>query len=914
MKKRLRLLTSLLAIGCSQTLYGLGLGGITVESALNEPLEAKIELLNVDDLTEQDLIIAIGSPEDYQIAGVEREYFHTSMVLEPRIAGTAGSPYISVATSAPVREPYLNFVIQVRWPQGKLLREYTLLLDLPVFTGRTETAPINRAQVSPASSQAASASRSPASSQPPLASVRSGIQYRVQNGDTLWSLAGRVASESGVTRHQAMLAIRDVNPEAFVNGDPNTLRAGVLIRIPDESRAVQRSASQAIEEFNAIQQRRTASTLEATPVRSASNNFRTQASGGTEASGRLALASSAALGLGAASSQGTEADAQLNALAGENETLKEELDRTTLENTDLRERVAALEEQLEIARAIVELESNQLANMQEGLTQSAQEEASMQVASGGSAPDELAVEAETAPEPVSASVLVQEEAAPQPSLVDSIIGYVPYFGVLVVLAVLVVMLIMKRRRAAEDDDIFSDELEEHEEEEEVEVAEESPEEAMDQTASFAAEGQEEDEAGFESMDELFAIESNEEQVEPEIAEVDETEVEQELEDVPDEDVEDIDLESALEDLDEFADLDSFLDEDIEDFDLESDEGLEDIEESKTDTEEATESETSNEMDFESIELSEPGTEDEDEDEQGPAGNEMDFDTTALELPETEEEQEAPSGDDANSMDFDISDLDPAGVADEEEESPEPAGNEMEFDSEDFDLPGEIVDEEPKEDLHDEAHSMDFDDEIELPEVEEEHEPSSGEQDENAMEFDIDDLELPEVENKSELPEVDEFPDELELPEAEEGFEAEAPEIEEQLDQVEEDIDELSADLQGDMDELLASLEDEGPEAEEAVAETDILETEPEDDEFDLGMDIDLDEGMDLEEDLLAGLGDEGGSDLLEEMSTKLELADAYIEMGDVRGAKELIDEILADGDDNQKAEAKKLSERIEGLT
>ena len=85
------------------------------------------------------------------------------------------------------------------------------------------------------------------------------------------------------------------------------------------------------------------------------------------------------------------------------------------------------------------------------------------------------------------------------------------------------------------------------------------------------------------------------------------------------------------------------------------------------------------------------------------------------------------------------------------------------------------------------------------------------------------------------------------------------------------------------------------------------------DELDLDDDLDLGADLDLGDDLLADLGEDSADDLSEEMATKLELADAYIEMGDVRGAKELIEEIQADGNDDQKAAADKMAERIEGL-
>ncbi|MEQ8954954.1 MAG: FimV/HubP family polar landmark protein, partial [Gammaproteobacteria bacterium] len=96
--------------------------------------------------------------------------------------------------------------------------------------------------------------------------------------------------------------------------------------------------------------------------------------------------------------------------------------------------------------------------------------------------------------------------------------------------------------------------------------------------------------------------------------------------------------------------------------------------------------------------------------------------------------------------------------------------------------------------------------------------------------------------------------------------------------------------------------------------SDLPDDEDESSDQQTDADEDLGADLDLGEDLLESLDDDDDpSDLSEEMSTKLELADAYIEMGDVRGAKELFDEIMTDGDDEQKAQAAKLADRIEGL-
>ena len=707
MKKRLKIVTSLaaliLVLGSSRAVWGLGLGDIQAESALNEPLVARIELLNVSTLSDRDLIVDIGSREDYRIAGVERDFFHTDLILEAYIDGQS-TPYISVTSTRPVIEPFVNFVVQIRWPQGKLLREYTILLDLPVFTGQSQQRQPD-APKKTASRPARSASRisipGKASRATGKSKVDAGAEYLVRNGDTLWSLAENIARDTGATRQQVILAIRDGNPDAFMNGNLNALKSGVILRMPDRNQAGQRSVSDAAAEFANIQ-KRGGRALDATPVSSSSHNFRERSTADSPPEGRLALTSSAALGAGSsANPQESEADSHLvNALTSENETLKEELDRVAVENDDLRQRLSALEEQLEVVE-LLSVENNELAAVQAGL-EAAGEASSEPAAAGLAVEDEGTAEpessvtetdsaagAESTAQPVSPDV----QTEPTPSLMDRLFGFLPYIGALLVVILLVVMMAMKRRKAtAEDDDLLADELDADDD-----LFDDEPEEIeSEKTTSFAAdesEGDDNFEEGLESMDELFAGDSAEPEAteEADVQQAEETEVVEEIDAVDEEDVEDVDLEGALEDLDEFADLDSFFDsDDIEDFDpdaaesLEGDEGDSPAQDADDDIElEAGASDTEEEFDIDGSA----------EGEQDSGSDSMDFDDE-IELPEPDESSDEdtlePPSDDANSMEFDLDDFDPVGDADtkdgEAEAEPEPAGNEMEFDAESIELP------------------------------------------------------------------------------------------------------------------------------------------------------------------------------------------------------------------------------------
>ncbi|MEZ1581276.1 FimV/HubP family polar landmark protein [Pseudomonas aeruginosa] len=133
-----RLRTLVRAIAAASVLtsgmaHGLGLGEITLKSALNQPLDAEIELLEVRDLGSGEVIPSLASPEEFSKAGVDRLYYLTDLKFTP-VVKPNGKSVIRVTSSKPVQEPYLNFLVQVLWPNGRLLREYTVLLDPPLYS------------------------------------------------------------------------------------------------------------------------------------------------------------------------------------------------------------------------------------------------------------------------------------------------------------------------------------------------------------------------------------------------------------------------------------------------------------------------------------------------------------------------------------------------------------------------------------------------------------------------------------------------------------------------------------------------------------------------------------------------------------------------------------------------------------
>lgn len=111
----------------------LGLGEITVHSALNQPFKADIALVDVGTLTQNDLSASLASADEFGRAGVERVFFLNDLKFTPILHGNR--QMIRVTSNKPVNEPFLNFLVQLDQPNGHLLREYTVLIDPPGSPG-----------------------------------------------------------------------------------------------------------------------------------------------------------------------------------------------------------------------------------------------------------------------------------------------------------------------------------------------------------------------------------------------------------------------------------------------------------------------------------------------------------------------------------------------------------------------------------------------------------------------------------------------------------------------------------------------------------------------------------------------------------------------------------------------------------
>lgn len=353
--------------------HALGLGEVTLQSSLNQPLVAEIELLEVRDLASNEVIPSLASPEEFVKAGVDRQYFLTDLKFTP-VLKPNGKSVIRITSSKTVREPYLNFLVEVLWPNGRLLREYTLLLDPPLYSPQTAVAAAPQLPVAaPAPRPASTPAPAPRSVAPapaprpaapaPAARAISGSEYKTTANDTLWEIAQRVG---GGSVNQTMLAIQDLNPDAFIGGNINRMKSGQVLRLPDEQQIRSRSNAEAIAQVS----EQNAAWREGRAVASRQLDATRRTTAGAapataEAGDSLKLVAAEA---GQATRGSDTGSAGSKALADKLAVTQESLDSTRRENAELQSRVGDLQSQLDKLQRLVELKDSQLAKMQAELS------------------------------------------------------------------------------------------------------------------------------------------------------------------------------------------------------------------------------------------------------------------------------------------------------------------------------------------------------------------------------------------------------------------------------------------------------------------------------------------------------------------------------------------------------------------
>jgi pilus assembly protein FimV len=276
---RLMLMACLLSPSLS---WALGLGEIHLNSALNEPMKAEIDLIGAtpDELVA--LQATLAGKDSFTRYGIDRPPFLSTLTFKLG-KSKEGRDVLVVRSTDAIPEPFVTFLVEVNWSRGRLMREYTVLLDPPVYTPgekASTAAPVAAPVTTPApvsppervrkpapvaanplpstneekptavplpgtSSPASSgrtararrgtaprvSSETPAQSTSEAGGPVSGGSYRVVKGDTLSKIAHSLRAESRPEMDKTMIAVYRANPDAF-GGNINILRSGAVLRLP----------------------------------------------------------------------------------------------------------------------------------------------------------------------------------------------------------------------------------------------------------------------------------------------------------------------------------------------------------------------------------------------------------------------------------------------------------------------------------------------------------------------------------------------------------------------------------------------------------------------------------------------------------------------------------------------------------
>lgn len=244
--------------------YAAGLGKLTVLSSLGQPLRAEIELTSVSKDEIGALTARLASQETFRQANID--YNAALASLRFAVEQRGDRQVIRVTSSQPLNEPFVDLLLEMSGPNGRLVREYTFLLDpadlrlaqsaqvSPSTVGIPDTAAARTQQAAPAqpASEAAAPRRNATAAAPAPApraprveeSAAPSGDYKVRSGDTLARIAGRV-KPSGVSLDQMLVALYRANPDAFVGENMNRLKAGQILSVPGEEAAKAVSSGEA---------------------------------------------------------------------------------------------------------------------------------------------------------------------------------------------------------------------------------------------------------------------------------------------------------------------------------------------------------------------------------------------------------------------------------------------------------------------------------------------------------------------------------------------------------------------------------------------------------------------------------------------------------------------------------------------
>lgn len=252
-------LVVLLLLCIPSTAYTLGLGDLQKRSQLNERFYATVPIINAKGEELDTLTVKLADVERFRRAGLERPASLSQLRFEV-VQTRDGPDYIKITSTEPIREPFINFLIEVNWSKGRLFREYAALLDPPAYKGRSSSLPPTRPATGrepPRGAIVRDKSTTPPWKLERRAAGGAGGNYGpTVSGDTLWEIALSVRTDPSLSVQQVMFALLHANPDAFfLDNNINALKRGVVLQLPergDNARMSQREAMQLVSKHSAL--------------------------------------------------------------------------------------------------------------------------------------------------------------------------------------------------------------------------------------------------------------------------------------------------------------------------------------------------------------------------------------------------------------------------------------------------------------------------------------------------------------------------------------------------------------------------------------------------------------------------------------------------------------------------------------
>ncbi|TDB33159.1 fimbrial protein FimV [Stenotrophomonas sp. TEPEL] len=392
-RRPLTCLSAALLALVSSSAMALGLGDIRVLSKPGQPLLAEIPVISADPSELENLRVALASPVTFERVGLQRPAGLVSELQFELTRNAQGRAVVRVTSQTPVETPSLSFLVEADWGQGRLVREYSALVDAPASAlavaepeivapagvlsdtivrdapATAATAP----EPAPVTAAAAPAAPRPRAASPAPALVADG-SVTVQRGQTLSQIAGSLARGNQISRDRAMIALLRANPEAFIRGNVNLLKQGAVLRMPGDAAlaAVDAAEATALVREHAAQWRQARTVPQpagaAMPVAKADGAASSPAAAtGARLEIAPALASDAAH---AGTTTGTSAGSEGDMLGNEQlRQAKEDIATRDAEIGDLKQRVAELEKLKEQQQSLIAMKDNDLAAAQQRLAQ-----------------------------------------------------------------------------------------------------------------------------------------------------------------------------------------------------------------------------------------------------------------------------------------------------------------------------------------------------------------------------------------------------------------------------------------------------------------------------------------------------------------------------------------------------------------